>query len=391
MINPILAQSPVDKLTEGPFFGVASTAAASDITFWVITAISAFFLVLISGIMGWFMWKYRRTSHVADTAGPTHHTPLEVTWTIIPLILVIAIFYVGMTEYLEMRTPPANTYDVHVTAQKWSWTFAHPNGANETNILLVPANRPVKCTMESLDVLHALYIPAFRTKQDVVPGRYTMLWFEANQPGLYDLYCAEYCGLQHSQMIGRVQVLPIDEFNQEIEKRARWLDPIAMEDLWWKAGPRLYNRCASCHSVNGEDMTGPTYKGLWRKLAKGEEEFKDGSTLKQLIDNGKVVRAFLGVSLDANFGPETAARMGLPRPMGAHITALTEGAPAAKAKLLVGDVILQYNNVAVEDDGHLVTMVGLTPVGKEVPLLVFRRGKTQKVTVRVGQWTQFQQ
>jgi len=286
MINPILAQSPVDKLTEGPFFGVASTAAASDITFWVITAISAFFLVLISGIMGWFMWKYRRTSHVADTAGPTHHTPLEVTWTIIPLILVIAIFYVGMTEYLEMRTPPANTYDVHVTAQKWSWTFAHPNGANETNILLVPANRPVKCTMESLDVLHALYIPAFRTKQDVVPGRYTMLWFEANQPGLYDLYCAEYCGLGHSQMIGRVQVLPIDEFNQEIEKRARWLDPIAMEDLWWKAGPRLYNRCASCHSVNGEDMTGPTYKGLWRKLAKGEEEFKDGSTLKQLIDNG---------------------------------------------------------------------------------------------------------
>jgi cytochrome c oxidase subunit II len=282
----LAAASEMPSLERGPYFNAADVAEWSDLTFWVITLISVFFFVLIMGVMAWFMWKYRRVSLVAHTGGPTHHTPLEVTWTVIPLVLVIAIFWVGTKGYIEMRVAPFGAYEVSVIGQKWYWSFKHPNGADDTNILLVPQGRPTKLLMQSQDVLHALWLPAFRVKQDVVPGRVSMLWFQPKHVGKYDLFCAEYCGTEHSQMVGKVEVLPEAEFEAEIARRADWMKGIPDADLWWAAGPRLYNRCAACHSLDGTDKTGPTWKGLWTKLEAGDEKFTDGSTLKQLIGQG---------------------------------------------------------------------------------------------------------
>jgi len=273
----------------------STVASEIDTVYYFITWLSVFFLVLITALTVWFAVKYRRKSHVTETGGPTHHMPLELTWSIIPLLLVIAIFYVGMKGYVSLRTVPIDAYVVDVTAQKWTWTFAHPNGANETAILRVPAGRPVMLRMQSVDVLHALYIPAFRVKQDVVPGRITNLWFEAKEPPpgedviQLDLYCAEYCGTQHSTMLARVYVYTEEAFAPAIEEAARWIDRVPDEDLWFAAGPRIYARCASCHSLEeGKKLTGPSFRGLYDELANkaSEHRFADGSVLSDLIADG---------------------------------------------------------------------------------------------------------
>lgn len=283
---PLTLAADMPPLPEGPFFHATDVADVSDWAFWFITWLCVFFFVLIVGLMFWFMWKYRRRSHVANTEGPTHHTFLEVTWTVIPLILVIAIFWIGARGYIQMRVAPLGAYEVSVTGQRWFWSFKHPNGAQVENVLHVPQGQAVKLNMQSSDVLHSFYVPAFRVKQDVVPGRITMLWFEPKFAGRYDLYCAEYCGTSHSQMVGRVEVLPEAEFEAEIARQAAWMDKISDEDLWWAAGPRIYAQCAACHSVDGSPGTGPTWKGLWTKLAAEAEKFTDGTTLADQIAKG---------------------------------------------------------------------------------------------------------
>lgn len=270
----------------------STVSSGIDGVYYFITLLSAFFLVLITVLTVYFAVKYRRKGHVVPTGGPTHHTPLELTWSIIPLLLVIAIFYVGMKGYVALRTSPIDAYTVNVTAQKWSWSFQHPNGANEVGILRVPAGRPVRLVMRSEDVLHSLYIPAFRIKQDVVPGRLTEMWFEAKEPpdgksARTDLVCAEYCGTEHSKMFAQVYIYSEAEFGPAITDAARWIDKVADEDLWWNAGPRIYARCASCHSLKeGERKTGPSFRGLYDKLAKGDEKFDDGSVLKDIMGPG---------------------------------------------------------------------------------------------------------
>jgi len=258
----------------------ASTEAAEiDFVFNFITWISIVFFVGIVGVMLYFMWRYRRRDpHGIPEGGPTHHTPLEITWTVIPLILVIAIFYVGMRGYINLHSPPANTYDVNVTGQKWSWSFEHRNGAISSTELKVPVDRPVKLIMTSKDVLHALFIPAFRVKRDVVPGRYTYLWFEATEPGEYDLYCAEYCGTGHSIMQAKVIVLEEQEFQRQIEKDAQYMDQYTDEQLH-EAGAVVFSRhgCSSCHTLDGSASTGPSFRETHSKWG-GERVFQDGST-----------------------------------------------------------------------------------------------------------------
>ncbi len=261
----------------------ASTLAPMvDWYFMAITWVCAGFFVAIVGVMFWFMYKYRRRTHVADTGGPTHNTPLELTWTIVPLILVIAIFYVGLKGYLNIMTAPQNSYLIEVTGERWSWTFSYPNGASLTNTMFVPVNKPVKLTMQSDDVIHSMFVPAFRVKQDVVPGRMTQLWFEATREGEFNLFCAEYCGTNHSQMIGKVIVHDADEFEVIIEELARWIDKVPEEKLHL-AGAFLYNQCASCHSVDGSDGIAPSFRET-HELFKtgGMREFEDGS--KAVVD-----------------------------------------------------------------------------------------------------------
>ena len=271
------------------FMEPASTLAPSvDFVFNFITWISIFFLVLVVLLMVIFMVQYRRRDpRQKATSDVTHNTPLELTWTIIPLVLVIAIFYAGMEGYINIRSAPAGSYEVHVKAQRWSWTFTHRNGCTETNVLRVPVGRPVRLLMESDDVLHALFIPAFRVKQDIVPGRLIDLWFEATKPGTYDLFCAEYCGKDHSLMHALVIVTEEEEFQAALADCAAVFDKAEDADLANLAAQRIYPRCASCHSLDGKSGTGPTWKNLWHEVENGNVVFTDGTSLKDLMGPGK--------------------------------------------------------------------------------------------------------
>jgi cytochrome c oxidase subunit 2 len=296
------------------------------------------FFVKIVVIMLWLMIKYRRRAHVADTGGPTHHTPLEVTWTVIPLILVIAIFYVGLKGYVSATTPPENAYEIEVMGQRWYWTFSYPNGAKDTNILHVPKDRPVKLSMRSSDVLHSFFVPAFRVKMDVVPGKRTELWFQATRvsndrdgitgPGEngFDIFCAEYCGTQHSQMVGTVMVYDEPHFEVVIEELARWLDRVP-DDKLHLAGVLLFNQCSTCHTVDGSPLIGPSFKethdlyrsGGQRTLTSGsvtvDEEYLRRSMLEPLAETayndaaGAPYPNSMPVGIAAQLGPRGVEAM----------------------------------------------------------------------------------
>lgn len=267
----------------------STVAPGIDYVFNVITWISIFFFVLIMVLMTAFVIKYRRRSHHEKaTSDVTHNTPLELTWTIIPLLLVIVIFYVGMEGYLNLRDAPLGSYEVNVTAQKWSWQFDHRNGASESGILRIPVGRPVKLLMQSQDVLHACFIPAFRVKQDVVPGRITSLWFECTTPGTYDLFCAEYCGKDHSQMHAVVIAENEENFQKSIKEAAEGYKKLSDAELAQYAMEKIYPRCASCHTLDGKSGTGPTWKGVWEEIQHGNVTFTDGTKLADLMGSGKM-------------------------------------------------------------------------------------------------------
>ena len=216
---------------------------------------------------------------------PSHNTPLEIFWTVIPLGLVAVIFYTSFTGYMEMRVAPKSAYDIRVTAAQWSWNFSYPDGYEDKD-LHVPVGEPVRLTMESLDVIHSLFIPAFRVKMDIVPGRYTTTWFTATAPGEYDLQCAEYCGTSHSDMVAKVVVLPPAEFRQwlaEATEKAEQAHPVEL-------GRKIYNsRCAVCHSIE-RDVTvrGPSLWGIYdqtHRFTDGTSARVDDEYLRESIEN----------------------------------------------------------------------------------------------------------
>ena len=200
-----------------------------DWVFYFIFGICAFFFVLIVALMVLFAVKFRARKGAATPTGLKHSTALELTWTIIPVIIVVIIFYYGFRGYMDMATPPANSYPIIVTAQKWQWFFQYPNGHIDDK-LHVPAQRPISLVLQSNDVIHSLYVPAFRIKRDAVPGRYNKTWFEATevpQAGKtleYDLFCAEYCGTSHATMITKVVVHEPNSFAAWLEDASNWVD-----------------------------------------------------------------------------------------------------------------------------------------------------------------------
>lgn len=250
----------------------ASTSAQNvDRIFDFILWVSIFFFVLIVVLMVLFIVKYRMRDPNAEGPRIYHNTPLEITWTAIPLGLVVVIFWLGFKGYMDLAVPPANAYQIQVTGQQWKWLFTYPNGYVD-EILHVPSDRPVELLMTSSDVIHAMYIPAFRAKMDVMPGRYTKVWFSATEPGSYPLFCAEYCGSKHAAMITEVQVHPAGEFEPWLEGVANWIATMAPE----AAGEKLYGMlgCQQCHSTSGAAGIGPTFAGLFGK----ERTFRDGGT-----------------------------------------------------------------------------------------------------------------
>ncbi len=253
---------------------------AFQLYYWI----SVFFFVLICALIIAFMIKYvRKRPDQLAKAQITHNLPLELSWTIIPLIIVMILFFIGMKGYLHMRVPPADALQVNVMGQKWSWSFTYPTGAvNDT--LVVPINTPVKLVMTSRDVIHSFFIPAFRTKADVLPNRYHSLWFQATRTGVFPVECTQYCGNNHSYMLSAVKVMEpegYDEWLANASDPGKGKTPAQFgEVLYTKRG------CNACHSIDGTKLVGPTWKGIWEK----NETFADGSS-------GKVDAAYIRDSI----------------------------------------------------------------------------------------------
>jgi len=239
----------------------ASTLAGKvDFLFNAISFIGLFFFGLIAILMVLFVWRYRQRPGQAAGMAPSHNTPLEITWSVIPLAIVCWMFWEGFQGYLELHTPPRNSYEVLVTGQKWKWLFTYPNGVVDDN-LHVPAGRPVRLVLSSEDVIHSFFVPEFRIKRDAVPGRFTKAWFEAPDPGEYRVFCAEYCGTSHSDMTAKVVVHPPEEFERWLEAAGNFLDRMSPAE----AGAKLFLQrgCKQCHSVDGAGGIGPTLKGIF--------------------------------------------------------------------------------------------------------------------------------
>jgi cytochrome c oxidase subunit 2 len=257
-------QDPLNQLPPA-----ASTFAADiDFVYYVTLGICAFFFVLITGILGFSVLKWRRrTPDQPPASQVTHNTVLEVIWTVIPLIIVMVLFAWGWKGALDMTVAPADALPYEVTGRQWSWSIKHPGETDMESIneMWVPVGKPVKLTMHSADVLHAFFVPAFRTKRDVIPGRKQMIWFQATTLGSYPIFCAEYCGKDHSYMLGTVHVVDGETFASK-PWRKRPEDPVEWGQMIWSL------QCKSCHTVDGTALIGPSWKGLWgstRELAKG--------------------------------------------------------------------------------------------------------------------------
>lgn len=267
----------------------ASTFAGNvDSLLYFITVISIFFFTLIVGLIVFFIIKYRRKGTPELTSGRTHNTGLELVWTIIPAILLVIIFSWGFTTYLEMQIAPKDALEIQVSAHQWFWNFSYPNGINIQNELVVPENKPVKLLMSSEDVIHSLFIPAFRLKMDVIPNRYTLTWFEATKKGNYDLFCAEYCGTAHSEMTGIVRVISETDYNKWLDENLSLGEGLTLEEF----GAKLYvaKACNTCHSVDGRTDVGPTFKHIFGhevRMQDGNAVTVDENYIRESILNPK--------------------------------------------------------------------------------------------------------
>lgn len=248
---------------ENPDLAASNFVKGVDTAFLVIYSISFLFLIAITATMIYFVFRYnkKRNPKATQIKGSTK---LEIIWTAIPIILVLGMFYYGWAGWNPMRKVPKDAFTIKAEARMWNFAFIYPNGKREKD-LIVPQGQAVKLDLIALDVIHSLYIPAFRVKEDMVPGREKEMWFIPQLEGEYDLFCTEYCGLSHSYMLSTVKVLPDSLFQSWYVDTtqvaaAEGVSPAqAGYDLMEKTG------CFACHSIDGSKLVGPSYKGLWGK------------------------------------------------------------------------------------------------------------------------------
>ncbi|MEX1039297.1 MAG: cytochrome c oxidase subunit II [Pirellulaceae bacterium] len=276
------------------FFPEANSTVAGtvdnlfDLIFWI----SAFFFVLIVAVMAWFVFKYHRRPGHTEQPSASHNNALEITWSIVPGLILLVIFWQGFTGYMNIRQAPDDAYEIQVLGETWNWSFTYPNGHIDNN-LHIPVDRPVRLVMQSKDVIHSMFIPAFRTKMDVVPGRYTEMWFQAQRPtgeGIdltghqpHDLFCAEYCGDGHSTMNKKVYVHPPGEFEAWLVDAGNLLEKYPPAE----AGEKLFasRGCKQCHAVVeadlGRTMNGPPL------LSGGLAQPRGGFGTAQQVSSGR--------------------------------------------------------------------------------------------------------
>jgi cytochrome c oxidase subunit 2 len=250
--------------------------------YFFLLAVTAFFSVLIASLLLFFALRYRRLSEGEVPKAIEGSVLLETVWTVIPLIITLVMFYWGASLYFTLNRPPDDAMDIRVVAKQWMWKLQHLQGQREINELHVPVNRNVKLIMASEDVIHSFYVPAFRIKADVVPGRYSKAWFRATRTGTFHLFCAEYCGTKHSQMIGKVIVMEPAQFQD-------WLSGGASGESLAARGQKLFESlaCHTCHQPGGKGR-GPRLEGIYGSkitLETGETVTADENYLRESILN----------------------------------------------------------------------------------------------------------
>jgi cytochrome c oxidase subunit 2 len=300
-------------------------AAKWDTLYYFLLGISIFFFIFICGAMVYFLIKYRKQEGRRPEYITGSHL-LEAIWVAIPTVLLLVIFAWGYEVYHEMKQAPSDAYEIKVIGKQWAWQFMYDNGTSTTAELYVPLNRPVKLLMTSQDVLHGFFIPNFRVKQDVVPGMYTSIWFEATVPGRHQVFCTEYCGASHSGMLAEVIVLDDKQWSDWLRGKKLGAIPVAGSEVaagetntvgrsaasndsadaepmkpmsLASTGKKLFETrsCATCHSVDGSAKTGPTMKGLFGSkvvMNDGTSVTADENYLRESIvdPQAKIVKGF---------------------------------------------------------------------------------------------------
>lgn len=276
-----------------PLFPEAAStnASAVDHLYYWLLLVSVVMTIVIFGTVTVFALKYRRRSP-DEVPKPIHGSMIvEITWSIIPFLIMLTFFWWGTSLYFANATPPPGAMDIYVVGKQWMWKIQHMEGQREINELHVPVNQPVKVTMASEDVIHSFFIPAFRVKHDVVPGHYDTLWFEATKPGRYHIFCAEYCGTEHSGMIGWVTVMTQPDYEN-------WLAGGGSEGSMVSQGEKLFQQmgCASCHLLDSQGRC-PILRGVYGtrvQLNDGRTVIADDAYIRESImnPNAKIVAGF---------------------------------------------------------------------------------------------------
>ncbi len=267
--------------------GASTFSQGVDLSLYIITGISLFFLIGITVVMIYFVIRYNKKRNPKATNIEGNFT-LEVVWTVIPTLLVILMFYYGWMGYKPMRQVPDNAMEITVYGQMWKFSFEYPDG-RITDTLVVPINQPVKLNLVARDVLHSFYVPAFRVKEDMVPGKDNFLWFEANREGRYDVLCAEYCGMLHSFMLSSITVVNQNAYDE-------WLTaaPIVTDEHPGLAILKQ-NACLTCHSQDGSKIIGPSFKGVYGRTQLVET---NGETREILVDDDYIIRSIYEPNAD---------------------------------------------------------------------------------------------
>jgi len=281
----------VDRLTEYLFPKQVSSFAhdIDNLFYFIFYASLVLFLIVVVGMVYLAIkYRFKKGDEVRLTSSLDHNTFLEVLFFVIPLILVTITFVWGIKSYLNMIIVPDDAIEIKVTGQSWFWTFDYPEGGSTLNELVVPVETPIKIVLSSRDVLHSFYIPVMRAKMDVLPNRYNVMWFDANQAGEYEIFCTEYCGTGHSNMNAKVIVLPQKMYEIWLAEAGSADDDLPLEEL----GEKLYSKkaCNTCHTLDGTALVGPSYlqtSQMWGQ----ERVFDDGSSA--IIDENYVRSSIL--------------------------------------------------------------------------------------------------
>jgi cytochrome c oxidase subunit 2 len=250
----------MQRLIHAIFPSQASNMAPKvDNIYFALLALCGTVAILIFLVALFFCIRYRRGTKVDRTPPKGSPLKIEITWTVIPLFIFVGIFFWAADVFFGMSRPPANATEIYIVGKQWMWKIQHPDGRREINELHLPVGQPIKLVMTSQDVIHDFFIPAFRSKQDVVPGRYTTEWFTPTQPGQYHIFCSQYCGTHHAQMVGTVYV-------QEAAEHARWLAQQPAPDSLVSIGERAFRTrgCSGCHAPNAS-IRAPLLDGIYGK------------------------------------------------------------------------------------------------------------------------------